>query len=161
MILDDSQWFMNQSEIVLEWFLVILGDSWNTLKSFLEWFLVIHELVWNCFGVIFGDLQTTLKSFWGQFLMIHFVKLCYDVCLHFQWNRMNFQMAHVASILNRFSQTMYHFKTENILFQISINHEDSHKDLHWFTLIHTIHTCKSLWFIDGWKEEILSFIHSF
>ena len=57
-ILGDSQWFTNHSEII---FGVILNDSW--------WFLMICKSVWNCFGAILDDLselQTSLKLFWGD-----------------------------------------------------------------------------------------------
>ena len=49
---------------------------------------------------------------------------------------MNFQIAHVASILNRFLQTRYHFKALNLLFP------NIYK-FWWFTW--SYESCKSLW----------------
>ena len=59
MILDDSWWFMNQSEIVLVWFPTILSDLWTT---------VIHEPFWKHFGVILCDSWISLKLFLGDSL---------------------------------------------------------------------------------------------
>ena len=90
LILDDSRWFMNQSEIDSWWFLVILddlqislklilNDLWTTLKSFLGqflvilgdsgWFSVICESVWNWFLVILSNSQwftnqSEIDSWW-------------------------------------------------------------------------------------------------
>ena len=64
-ILDDSQWFANHSEntfwpILSDslWFLIILGDLEISLKLF--WV----DSWW--FLMILGDSWTTLKKFWGD-----------------------------------------------------------------------------------------------
>ena len=100
-ILNDCWWFASHSENILGqvlvilsnslWFLMILGDSWISLKLFwcdsqqfsviceplwfmnhseniLGWFSVIHESVWNCSWVILCDLRISLKWFCKPFL---------------------------------------------------------------------------------------------
>ena len=48
--LDESQWFENHSEVIL------------------EWISVIHEPLWNDSGANHGHSQTILKWFWGESL---------------------------------------------------------------------------------------------
>ena len=65
-ILGDSWWFTNNSEIS---FGAIPGDLQTTLKFLLgnsQWYSVICEPLWNSFGVILSYLQTTLKFLWSD-----------------------------------------------------------------------------------------------
>ena len=69
-ILDNSQWFANQSEIVLGWFSVIHKPLWKYFWVDSQQFLMICESIWNCFWVILSDSWTTLKTFLGWFSAI-------------------------------------------------------------------------------------------
>ena len=83
-ILGDSQWFANQSEIVLGWFLVIHKPLWKHFWGNSWWFSVICKPLWKhfwgnswWFSVICKPLW---KHFWGYshwFLVI----LCDSLCL--------------------------------------------------------------------------------
>ena len=83
---DDSWWLANQSEIVLG---VILVDS--------QWFSVIRKSLWKHFHLIFGAILSDFEQlYFQQLFRINFLE--------------NTKIAPVASILNRCSQTRYHFK---------------------------------------------------
>ena len=66
----DSQWFVNQFEIVLRQFLVICKQLWKHFWGDSRWLSAMHKSVWNCFRVILGDTQTTVKTFYVWFLII-------------------------------------------------------------------------------------------
>ena len=112
-----------QLETMLETSCLFLADSQSRVTTL--------NFMWDSFS--FPCLYNFFRCFYEQTMNIgHFIGVWIDTYVIYErvlekktyfghCESLNFQMAPVASILNRFSQTRMHFKAENLLFPTMYN----------------------------------------